>query len=616
MSAEDAAFLRREERLLADLLRECGVDLAGDPERGTSEGVGAGDRNLEAEWPIGGGISNAVDEARNGPLDERFRLFSAAELNSGQFETRYLIPGLLAAGQPGGIFGAFKTLKTSIAADLLISLASGTPFLGRFPVPTPGRVLFLSGESGLPALQSIVRRICQERGLSLESLDNFLLSTDLPRLDRPTDVAALKRLVKKEKPVCVVIDPAYLAMGGDKSRNLFAVGSLLHPLAELCESTGCTVLVVHHCKRSNKLGDPATLDDIAWAGFAEFAGQWLLLSRRRQFDPGTGHHELWLTAGSRAGHHGLWEVDVEEGSGLGPAPVAGGPAPSGKRRIWKTAVRTVESALIRADEQFVEASEDRRLRRRGLTVDRQGQRTLEFLAAHPEGCCARTIREALGFSGGRMSRILDRLLEKKEIDKIEWYEDRRKHVNYRRLFPMDLSAVAVEARDVTPAADQKVYDVGTGQFVDRKEIQNDRLGGAASPDLARATSGWRMIAPPPDVAPQIQQSEVAPPPDQKMQDAGTGRVGDGPVDGKESQALPASKEPASHFAASQLPASQVPPSQLKGEEPLTACAAPLPDAAPVGRDTFAEKEQSQKSVPGEDATPSTPGAETERPPQS
>jgi len=110
-----------------------------------------------------------------------------------------------------------------------------------------------------------------------------------------------------------VIDPAYLAMGGDKSRNLFAVGSLLHPLAELCESSGCAILVVHHCKRSNKQGDPATLDDIAWSGFAEFSAQWLLLSRRRPFDPGTGHHELWLTAGSRMGHHGLWEVDVDEG---------------------------------------------------------------------------------------------------------------------------------------------------------------------------------------------------------------------------------------------------------------------------------------------------------------
>ncbi len=180
---------------------------------------------------------------------KQFRLLTGAQLNSEQFETRYLIPGILAAGQPGGIFGAFKTLKTSLAADLMISLASGTPFLGRFPVPEPGRVLFLSGESGLPALRSIAKRICAQRGLSLDSLDNFRLSPDLPRFDRPADVDALKKLVEVEKPVCVVIDPAYLTLGGGNARNLFAMGELLRPLAEPCRPTGCAVLLVHHCKR-------------------------------------------------------------------------------------------------------------------------------------------------------------------------------------------------------------------------------------------------------------------------------------------------------------------------------------------------------------------------------
>src|SRR5579862_7319252 len=35
------------------------------------------------------------------PLTKKFRLFTGAQLDSGRYETRYLILGLLAAGQPG-----------------------------------------------------------------------------------------------------------------------------------------------------------------------------------------------------------------------------------------------------------------------------------------------------------------------------------------------------------------------------------------------------------------------------------------------------------------------------------------------------------------------------------
>src|SRR5580692_10821243 len=201
--------------------------------------------NPEREWPV----SSEIDAA----LKNRFRLFSGAQLKSAK-ATRYLIPGILAAGQPGGIYGGFKTLKTSLAADLLISLASGTPFLGRFPVTKPGRVLFLSGEAGLEALKATADRICRERGLSLESLENFHLSPDLPRLYRPVDVMALRELIEVQQPICLVIDPISLAMGDSNSRNPFAVGALLRELVELCDTTGCAILVVHHAKRSHKAG--------------------------------------------------------------------------------------------------------------------------------------------------------------------------------------------------------------------------------------------------------------------------------------------------------------------------------------------------------------------------
>jgi AAA domain len=433
----------------------------------------------EPEWPV----SSEIDEA----LKNRFRLFSGTQLKSAT-NTRYLIPGILAVGQPGGIYGGFKTLKTSLAADLLISLASGTPFLGRFPVAKPGRVLFLSGEAGLEALKATADRICRERGLSLESLENFHLSPDLPRLDRPVDVMALRELIEIEQPVCLVIDPISLAMGDSNSRNPFAVGALLRELVELCDTTGCAILVVHHAKRSHKAGSPPTLDDIAWSGFAEFSAQWLLLSRRRPYNPDTGHHELWLSAGGRAGHAGLWALDVDEGAP--PALPDEGPLPSADedRRTWRPALRSVAWAEAQADEQFVATREDRQLRRRAMAVERQSQRVLELLAAYPDGDrTARFMRDELGVSGDRMTRLLDRLVEQGQIVKNEdrSFDSRRPIVTYARVQVMDLSLTAIKAGRVS-RPDEKTYDPKMGHWVSR--------GNAPAPGAAGVGGGGMSCA--------------------------------------------------------------------------------------------------------------------------
>jgi hypothetical protein len=350
--------------------------------------------------------------------DVEFPLYTAAELNSGQFDTRYLIPGVLAAGQPGGIFGAFKTLKTSLTADLLISLASGTPFLGQFPVAEPCRTLFLSGESGLAALQSIARRIGTARGLPLETLDNFLLSPKLPRLDIGSDVRSLRRLIRDKKPACLAIDPAYLAIRGDDSRNLFAMGSLLRPLAELGDETGCTILVVHHCKRSKQIaGDPATLDDIAWSGFAEFSAQWFLLSRRRRFDPDLGHHELWFSTGGRAGHHGLWALDVDEGRPEDP-----------EGRTWQTELIARGMAETEAEVREMWTVQRRRERRSALALRRNRDRVMEALAASESGETPRYLRQELGLTcigvNAVLASLLDEgLIEPTHIEKRDRVED-------------------------------------------------------------------------------------------------------------------------------------------------------------------------------------------------
>src|SRR5262249_14492089 len=56
------------------------------------------------------------------------------------------------------------------------------------------------------------------------------------------------------------------------------------------------------------------LTDAAFAGFAEHCRQYMLVNRRRAYDPRRpGHHELFLSYGGSIGHSGIVHVDAEEG---------------------------------------------------------------------------------------------------------------------------------------------------------------------------------------------------------------------------------------------------------------------------------------------------------------
>src|SRR5580700_12315990 len=150
-----------------------------------------------------------------------------------------------------------------------------------------------------------------------------------------------------------------------------------------------------------------------------------------------------------------------------PMGAAKTPTPATRTRGWKTTLRSVSSLETLTDERSVAASQDRNLRRRALAFERQCQRTLELLAAYPEGRTARFIRDTLGMSGDRINRLLDRLIEKGVVVRTEdgIIDRRRPIVTYSRMQAFDLSAEAIRSRSNQP--DQKVYDIGTGHFVGR-----------------------------------------------------------------------------------------------------------------------------------------------------
>lgn len=342
---------------------------------------------------------------RNRYGEPRYKGIEARDLATGTYDLRYLIDGLLVEGQPAFLGGPKKSLKTSLAMDLALSLATGGYFLGKFPVNFQRRVMFLSGESGLATLQETALRICRVMGCDLAAVDGFTLCTTLPRLHDASDLAECERFLAETESEVAIADPLYLMLTGDDAGNLFKQGALLRAWAEMCQSLNVTGILCHHTKST--VVDPyapAELDHLAWSGCAEFARQWLLVSRREQYEPGSGTHRLWLTAGGSAGHSGLWAVDVNEGT------VA---APEGRQ--WIVGVENATAARAAAAERKADQTEHRQ--REQLSIDRTT--VCRVLAKYPDGLAQTAIRDNCGISGRRWPGVLAAMLQAGELVECE-----------------------------------------------------------------------------------------------------------------------------------------------------------------------------------------------------
>lgn len=328
-----------------------------------------------------------------------FTLVTAAELAAKDTRQAYLIKGVLAEHQLGLMGGHPKTLKTGNALDAAVSLATGLPFLGHFEVPEPKRVLVLSGESGEHTIKETCNRICAAKSqnlsqpITLASIgDALVISEQVPSFSSPTQMSELQTILKEHSFDVVILDPAYLALDGENQNNVFAMGSQLKLFAELAIEASATPIIIHHTRKQTTNGSefqPLELADLSGAGFAEFARQWILISRRQRYVEGTGDHHFWMTIGGSAGHSGCWAVDIAEGS---PDDETG--------RRWEVNVALPSDAKAKAAED----AERRRVEKKRAQEQNAIQGNCEkvvsaFRGVRPARLTKTAIKDRAGLSG-------------------------------------------------------------------------------------------------------------------------------------------------------------------------------------------------------------------------
>lgn len=258
------------------------------------------------------------------PTDRMLRLmatygikdsWSSKELHNAKIDTKYLVSDCLVANQHCVLAGPSKSMKTSTAIDLALSLTRPSKFLGKFWVPDPQRVLFLSAESGEGAIQETARRVALAKGFLLEDDTGVFWNFWVPRAKNAEQLQILDYQLDQTGATVLIADPMYLMLDGESQANLSANGEQIQAIIECCKRRGVTAVLVDHVKRGSenaKKHKPLQLDDVSGAGKAENFRQWLLINRRKDFDPNKGIHELWLSVGGSAGHSGQYTVDIDE----------------------------------------------------------------------------------------------------------------------------------------------------------------------------------------------------------------------------------------------------------------------------------------------------------------
>jgi hypothetical protein len=162
---------------------------------------------------------------------------------------RWLVDGLWGDSAVGVIGGAPKCSKTWLGLDLALSVATGTPCLGRYPVPRPGPVLVYLAEDALVVVRERVEGMVRHRGLDLVSVDIHVITVPSLRLDRPPHRNRLLETAKRLRPRLLLLDPLVRLHGVDEN-NAQEVAELLAYFRLLQRRLDLSVILVHHTRKN------------------------------------------------------------------------------------------------------------------------------------------------------------------------------------------------------------------------------------------------------------------------------------------------------------------------------------------------------------------------------
>lgn len=197
-------------------------------------------------------LSNSVNIS-----EDEVHIIGINDVKEGEHGEEWLIEGLWEYDSVGLIVAPPKSYKSTLITNMAVAVASGKPFDGRKVIQ--GGVLILQGENSLVAEKSRLMNIAGTTDLPIYYVQSSI------NLD---NIEVLKRTIIENSIKMLVIDPLYLLFGSGNMNHQVDVTPKLRTLSELRRETGCSIILVHHTRKTDGSSDLST-SDINGSGFFE-----------------------------------------------------------------------------------------------------------------------------------------------------------------------------------------------------------------------------------------------------------------------------------------------------------------------------------------------------------
>ncbi len=170
-----------------------------------------------------------------------------------------VIDGLLREGETMNVIASPKTGKSWLVLDLAIAVATGRPWLGRFPT-VAGDVLIIDNELHGETSANRIPKVAKARGLGTDEFaDRVFIRNLRGGLQDIVSLAPYFRAVEPGRFRLIVLDAFYrfLPAGMDENANA-DMASLYNHIDRYAADLGCAFVLIHHSSKGNQSGKSVT----------------------------------------------------------------------------------------------------------------------------------------------------------------------------------------------------------------------------------------------------------------------------------------------------------------------------------------------------------------------